>query len=208
MTDKEYLTRLVQEKIDRQAELRGLKRTLTELDDSLSASRFGRFFGSTYWLLKRWTTLVLGLGLIVLGVLFIVKPSSITQKGDRFFDHLLIEYKVYFIADFGEEFLDLVDSIRAMEEASVEELLYMLNNHADEYMTDRIYLHLMFFGVFLLFLSVFMLYISRQARKVRIRNTKLNEAEKMTQELSKAFQEVIDEEEQELEKLKAILQQL
>jgi flagellin-specific chaperone FliS len=53
-----------------------------------------------------------------------------------------------------------------------------------------------------------MLYISRQARKVKLRNSKLNEAEKLTQELSESFRQVIDNEEKELDRLKELLTRL
>ena len=206
MESKQLLQQIVQDKIESQAVLRGIKSNLVELDGQLDGSKFGRFFGSTYWFVKRWIALFLGLAMIVLGVLFITNPSSIITEGNRFFDHMLIEYKVYFVADFGASFLDLANAVKAMESPTPEDLLFMLNDQADEYMIDKLYLHLGFFGAVLILMAFFMLYISRQARKVKLRNRKISDAETLTQKVAKQFQHVIEEEEKELDKLKSLLQ--
>jgi hypothetical protein len=208
MSDKEFLTQLVQEKVDRQAELRGLKRNLEELDGSLLASRFGRFFGSSYWFIKRWVTVGLALALIVLGALFIFSPTSVMQEGDRVFDHIFIEYKKSFLMGFGQPAIELAYEAIAMESPTNQELIDLFNDKAESYLTAKMQLHMAWFGLFLIFVSFLMLYISRQARKVKLRNSKLNEAEKLTQELSESFRQVIDNEEKELDRLKELLTRL
>jgi hypothetical protein len=60
-------------------------------------------------------------------------------------------------------------------------------------------------GFMLLFLSMVFLYVSRQANKIRQRNSRISEAETCTQDIGQSFQQVIDGEEVELDKLKNIL---
>jgi hypothetical protein len=60
-------------------------------------------------------------------------------------------------------------------------------------------------GFMLLFLSMVFLYLSRQANKIRQRNSRISEAETRTQDIGQSFQQVIDGEEVELDKLKNIL---
>jgi F0F1-type ATP synthase membrane subunit b/b' len=75
----------------------------------------------------------------------------------------------------------------------------------DDALEQEIVDSMMGMGFMLLFLSMVFLYLSRQANKIRQRNSRISEAETRTQDIGQSFQQVIDGEEVELDKLKNIL---
>lgn len=208
MNNQDFLIELVQKKIDRQARLRSLKRDLENLDENLHSSKFKKFIGLSYWLLKRWVTLLVGLGLIVFGLTFIFFPDSISKKGERFYDLHYTSFEGQAVVLLSVDFDKYSDEIKELDvNSSTTEKLQLLRKWCSNYLDMRVYYQMIKYGIALILLALIVLYLSRQIRMVKLRNSKLDEAEKLTREMAQSFQQVIEEEESELERLKEIIGQ-
>ena len=208
MTPKQTLQHVVHEKIERQAVLRGISRNLEALDDELAGSKFGRFFGTSYWFVKRWLTLLVGLLLLVLGVSFMVGADVIYESDPTVFAPTVAEYEKMHIEQLKQQLNRVTAEVAASDELTFESVSSALEKTYDSFIVEQIKADIFAFGVLLFLVAVVLLYISRQARKVRERNSAISERETLTQELGRSFQQVIDGEEEELQKLKALMNSL
>jgi hypothetical protein len=89
MTQLETLATLLSKKIERQTLLKEKSKELDDLDLDLFASKFSRFFGSTYLIVKRVLTLVVGVLLIFIASLLYFAPSVVLQNKE--FKSVLVE---------------------------------------------------------------------------------------------------------------------
>lgn len=208
MENRQLLEQLVHQKIERQAELRSLKRNLEELDADLVGSKFGRFFGTSYWVVKRWLTLILGLVLLISGCVFWIAPEIIYNEDEQLYKEMYGIYESAILEQMGDDIVKFADAVVQKDNLSMESLSDALDETMRGHITDRMKSDLSAGGFIIVLLAIFLLYMSRQAKHVRRSNSQLSETETLTQEMTRSFQQVIDNEEKELEKLKQLLRSM
>lgn len=76
MNQKEALQQLLNEKVMRQAELNEIKRQIDYLYKDIAASKMGRWFNSTYLLVKYLLSLILGVTLIVISIILLLYTDA------------------------------------------------------------------------------------------------------------------------------------
>jgi hypothetical protein len=208
MANRELLNTLVQQKIERQAELRAMKRNLEDLDTDLVGSKFSRFFGTGYWVIKRWLTLILGLILFVFGCVFWLAPEVIYNEDEPLYHEVYNEYESVILTEMGDDIVKFADAVVREDDLSMESLSNAIDETMRGHITQRMKDDLSAGGFLFVLLAIFLLYVSRQAKHVRRRNKQMSEAETLTQELARSFQQVIDNEEDELDQLKRLLRSM
>jgi predicted PurR-regulated permease PerM len=205
MTAKETIQSIVHDKIERQSVLRVLKRDLEDVDAELFGSKFGRFFGTAYYFIKRIITLLIGICLLLGAIGLLVYPEIVLE--DKGLRQLLIEEQRAHYAKLTENTVKLTlrQLANSESEMTVNGAYGAISKAIDDALEQEIVDSMMGMGFMLLFLSMVFLYLSRQANKIRQRNSRISEAETRTQDIGQSFQQVIDGEEVELDKLKNIL---
>ncbi len=208
MTPKQSLQQLVHNKIERQATLRGISRNLETLDSELSSAKFGRFFGTSYWFVKRWLTLLVGVVLVVIGFGLMVAPEVLYESNPEAFEANAEMYEHLHQEQLQQGLELLAQGVADSKELTLESVSKSLKQTYDAFIVQQIQEDIAAIGLFLMIVALVLLYISRQAGKVRERNSAISQTETLAQDLARSFQQVIDGEEEELQDLKALLTRL
>lgn len=199
------LQKFIEEKSNRQIILKERMNLLNALDTELSSSKIGRWFGSAYLTTKRFITLSLGLILILGSVLFFFFPQIIV-KDEAVKNEIIQEYKTNFSQETGAP-LDL--RIEEVSKNYSKNNAITLMNNIDQSIKLTIENDnknkFQFMAILGIILGIVLLYIARLTKKIRLRNTKISDAENLTQAIIKDYSLTIDEEDNELKILREYL---
>jgi len=204
MNTKE-LAAFLKRKEQRQEVLEARLEELEQLDVTLFGSKFGRFFGTTYFYLKRFLTLVTGLILILIGLIFIVNHNKLVDN-DNYNRELLAKYKLEYQNTNGSRLSDVFsqaeDSI-GTEEAAI--IVAGIDRAIATAVTEKVTSYYRNLGILMIIAGVFMLYISRMVKQLRRRNSKISNVETITQNVIASYSETITDEAKELALFKELI---
>lgn len=196
------LQKFIEEKSNRQIILKERMNLLNALDDELSGSKIGRWFGSAYLTVKIFVTLLLGIILILSSVLFFFFPQ-IVVKDEAVKNEIIQNYKSNFEQETGTP---LQVKIEEISNNSGNSNSILLVQNIDKSIGDSVKNNdknkFQFMSILGLILGIILLYIARLTKKIKFRNSKISEAEKLTQAIIKDYGMTIEEEDKELIVLK------
>lgn len=200
MNNLDTLNDLLGKKIKRQTILLQKSKELEKIHLTISGSKKGRWFGSSYLLIKRILSIFIGIGLITIALLLMLFPEIILEN-QELHDSLMSGAKTHYLEVTGETFTQSLINIMNDDfdhNYSTETILENLETGMEKSLEKEIILSIQLFSGFLIMLAFVFLYISRMSRKMKVRNHKISEAETVTQEIIQNFRKNINEEEQEL----------
>lgn len=196
MTNLETLQELLGKKIERQGILLKKSNELEKVYLTISGSKKGRWFGSSYLIVKRTLSIFLGIGLIIVGVFFLINPSVILSDPD-IREELIKDSKQHYIELAGSGLnATLIEAAR--NKNNFNDVVEMLDTVVEKSLEKEIISSIRFLAGLLIILAFVFLYIARMTRKMKVRNQKISESETLTQDIIKSFRTSIQEEEQEL----------
>lgn len=199
------LQKFIEQKSNRQIALKERMNLLKTLNDELSSSKLGRWFGSAYLATKRFLTLTLGIILIVGSILFFFFPQIIV-KDETVKNEIIQDYKSNFAQETGSS---LQVKIEEISNGSTNSNSILLVQNIDKSIGDSIKNNaknkFQFMAMLVLILGIILLYIARLTQKMRLRNTKIFEAKNLTQAVIKDYALTIEEEDKELQILREYL---
>ena len=196
------LQKFIEEKSNRQIVLKERMNLLNTLNDQLSSSTIGRWFGSAYLTTKRFVTLVLGIILLLGSILFFFFPQIIV-KDEAVKNEIIVNYKENFALETGS-------SLQAkIKENSANSNAILLEQNLDTSIGNAIKNNdknkFQFMAILGFILGIVLLYIARLTKKIQLRNTKISEAENLTHIIVKDYSLTIEEEDKELQILREYL---
>ncbi len=201
----EKMNSFIQKKQERQTILRERKNTLEVLDQEIFNAKFGRGFGTTYFFIKRFITLLIGIILILFALFVLISPEVLIENQD-FKQELINDYKNDYIEIAGETLGDaLIQLSSTNSNANRTDIINTLDKSFEKSIEKEIILGFQYLAVLILIIGIISLYISRLTKKIRIRNSKISKAESLTQKIINDYKHTINEEEQELELFKEII---
>lgn len=200
MSKLETLNDLLAKKIKRQTVLLQKSAELEKVHLTISGAKRGRWFGSSYLLIKRLLSIFIGIGLITIALLMIIFPDIILEN-QELHDSLMADAKEHYVEVTGEtlsqSLLNMMDD-DFDGDYSTASIIENLETGMEKSLEKEIINSIQFFAGLLILLAFVFLYISRTARKMKVRNQKISETETLTQDIIKSFRTTIQEEEQEL----------
>ncbi len=203
--NKLELQKFIEEKSNRQIVLKERMNLLTALDNELSSSKIGRWFGSAYLVTKRFVTLTVGIILILGSILFFFFPQIIV-KDEAVKNEIIQDYKTYFSQETGTS---LQVKIEEISKNSSDSNSILLVQNIDKSIADSIQNNdknkFQFMAILGIILGIVLLYIARLTKKIKLRNTKISEAETLTQAVIEDYKLTIEEEDKELQILREYL---
>lgn len=208
MNDLNALNDLLSRKIERQVMLNEKSEQLKNLDLGLSGSKFIRWFGSSYLIIKRILTLLLGLTIILVALGLIFYPKVVLNE-ESIKKELINSTRSYYAHMAGQTLNEtLVGLTKSNSNISVNEVIIQLDLAINKSLEKEILFIVRLFGGSMLILAFFLIYISRLSRKMRTRNKNISNAQLITQEVIAGFRTVIEEEEEELVILQNMISKL
>lgn len=199
------LQKFIEEKSNRQIVLKERMNLLKALDEELSSSKIGRWFGSAYLSTKRLITLVLGIIFIVGAVLFFFFPQIIV-KDEAVKNEIIQDYKMNFEQETGSALQVKIEQISNDSPNSNPILLIQnIDKSIENSIQNNAKNKFQFMAILILLLGIILLYIARLTKKIKVRNTKIADAEKLTQTIIKDYALTIEEEDKELQILRQYL---
>ena len=199
------LQKFIEEKSNRQIILKERMNRLDSLDEQLSSSKIGRWFGSAYLATKRFITLTLGIILILGSVLFFFFPQIIV-KDEAVKNEIIQDYKTNFSQETGTSLQAKLDEISTITSKSKSTLLIQ---NIDKSIGDSIKSNdknkFQFMAILVFVMGIILIYIARLTKKIQLRNTKISDAEKLTHSVIKDYSVTIEEEDKELQVLREYL---
>ena len=205
MKHADALRDLLHQKIEREAYMSQQVVALQKANDDLTLSRFGRWFGSSYLTVKRIISIVLAIAILILSIYLMVSPESIFDEKST--KELVEESKNEYAHFLGEMIGEaIVESVKKGKPFTVESVSEEFATALDYILRQELYAAIRFLAILLLPLVLFLLYISRLTKKMRQRNYKISEAQKLSQELILQYTQNRDHLNQEIKLLKGILQ--
>lgn len=200
MTNLETLHELLGKKIERQTILSQKSKELENLHTVISGSKKGRWFGSSYLLVKRTLSIFIGVALIVIALFFILFPEIILEN-EEIREDLINDARRHYIETTGETFAQTLIQATSDDrdfDYSTATILENIEKGMEKALEQEIIDAIQFIAVLLLILAFVFLYIARMTRKMKTRNQKISRSETLTQEIINNFRATIQEEEQEL----------
>ena len=199
------LQKFIEEKSNRQIVLKERMNLLNALDDELSGSKIGRWFGSAYLTVKRFVTLFLGIILIFGAALFFFFPQ-IVVKDEAVKNEIIQNYKSNFEQETGTPLQVKIEEISNNSGTSKSILLVQnIDKSIGDSVKNNDKNKFQFMSILGMILGIILLYIARLTQKIKFRNSKIAEAEKLTQAIIKDYGMTIEEEDKELIVLKDLL---
>lgn len=206
--NKLELQKFIEEKSNRQVVLKERMNLLTALDNELSSSKIGRWFGSAYLATKRFVTLTVGIILILGSILFFFFPQIIV-KDEAVKNEIIQDYKTYFSQETGTS---LQVKIEEISKNSSNSNSILLVQNIDKSIADSIQNNdknkFQFMAILGIILGIVLLYIARLTKKIKLRNTKISEAETLTHSVIEDYKLTIEEEDKELQILREYLNKM
>lgn len=199
------LQKFIEEKSNRQIVLKERMNLLNALDDELSGSKIGRWFGSAYLSTKRFITLALGIVFIVGAVLFFFFPQIIV-KDEAVKNEIIQDYKMNFEQETGSSLQVKIEQI-SNDSANSNAILLVQNidKSIENSIQNNAKNKFQFMAILVMLLGIILLYIARLTKKIKLRNTKIADAENLTQAIIKDYALTIEEEDKELQILRQYL---
>lgn len=199
------LQKFIEEKSNRQIVLKERMQLLNTLNKELSSSKIGRWFGNVYLTTKRFISLSLGIILILGSVLFFFFPQIII-KDKTIKNEIIQNYKTNFTQETGSSLEDKIKEI-SNDSTNLKSVLLIQNiDKSIEYSIQNSAKNkFQFIAILILIIGIILLYIAHQTKKIKWRNTKISEAESLTKIIIKDYALTIDEENKELQILRAYL---
>jgi uncharacterized protein YpmB len=173
------LADIISSKIDRQIQLNSIHDSLDELNSELSFIKFFKWFGIAYFWVKQYTTLLLGIVLLLVSVYAIAFPSSLLQRFE-------VKEQIIMAVEQSE---DLETAKQAIVNFTMEYL------HSFTRIT----------GIALFGRGIALLYVSRLTRKMKTLSLTIRGAQDTSKEIIETFKRTIKEEEAELVKLQEMI---
>lgn len=199
------LQKFIEEKSNRQIVLKERMNLLNALDEELSSSKIGRWFGSAYLSTKRLITLILGIIFIVSAVLFFFFPQIIV-KDEAMKNEIIQDYKMNFQQETGSSLQVKIEQISSDSNNSNSILLIQnIDKSIENSIQNNAKNKFQFMAILVLILGIILLYIARLTKKIKVRNTKIADAENLTQAIIKDYALTIEEEDKELQVLRQYL---
>jgi hypothetical protein len=199
MKDYTLLSDIIMNKIERQKHLNSLHSSLDELNDELSLNQLFRWFGTAYFWIKRYTTLSIGVFLLLFGLYMTFEPSSFLRTF-HVNEQITIALDLNNIqVDQDPAHSDMVldinsDNFQALLQKSVQE-------HVLKQTTSLARI----LGIVTFILGIGMLYISRLTKKMKKLSVKISRAQEHSALIIENFKQTIKEEEDELVKLQLMV---
>lgn len=198
------LQKFIEEKSNRQIVLKERMNLLNALDEELSSSKIGRWFGSAYLSTKRLITLVLGIIFIVGATLFFFFPQIII-KDEAVKNEIIQDYKMNFEQETGSSLEVKIEQISSETNSNSILLVQNIDKSIENSIQNNAKNKFQFMAILVLILGIVLLYIARLTKKIKARNTKIAEAENLTQAIIKDYALTIEEEDKELQILRQYL---
>ena len=199
------LQKFIEEKSNRQIILKERMNRLDSLDEQLSSSKIGRWFGSAYLSTKRFITLTLGIILILGSVLFFFFPQIIV-KDEAVKNEIIQDYKENFALETGSALQVKINEIASTSNKSKSTLLIQnLDKSIGDSIKSNAKNKFQFMAILVFVMGIILLYIARLTKKIQLRNTKISDAEKLTHSIIKDYSVTIEEEDKELQVLREYL---
>ena len=199
------LQKFIEEKSNRQIILKERMNRLDSLDEQLSSSKIGRWFGSAYLSTKRFITLTLGIILILGSVLFFFFPQIIV-KDEAVKNEIIQDYKENFALETGSALQVKINEIASISNKSKSTLLIQnLDKSIGDSIKSNAKNKFQFMAILVFVMGIILLYMARLTKKIQLRNTKISDAEKLTHSIIKDYSVTIEEEDKELQVLREYL---
>lgn len=199
------LQKFIEEKSNRQIILKERMNLLNTLDNELSGSKIGRWFGSAYLTTKRFITLLLGIILIVGSIFFFFFPE-IFFRNESVKNEIIQEYKTNFSQETGAPLdLRIEEVSKNYSKTNAVSLINNIDQSIKLSIENDNKNKFQFMAILGIILGIVLLYIARLTKQIRLRNTKISDAENLTQAIIKDYSLTIDEEDEELKILRAYL---
>ncbi|WP_026718133.1 hypothetical protein [Flavobacterium gelidilacus] len=199
------LQKFIEEKSNRQIVLKDRMKLLTTLDEDLSSSKIGRWFGSAYLATKRFVTLALGIILILGSILFFFFPQ-ILVKDEAVKNEIIQDYKDNFALETGSALQVKINEIASNSNKSKSTLLIQnLDKSIGDSIKSNAKNKFQFMAVLVFIMGLILLYMARLTKKIQMRNTKISDAEKLSHSIIKDYSITIEEEDKELQVLREYL---
>ena len=199
------LQKFIEEKSNRQIILKERMNRLDSLDEQLSSSKIGRWFGSAYLATKRFVTLTLGIILILGSVLFFFFPQIIV-KDEAVKNEIIQDYKENFALETGSALQVKINEIASISNKSKSTLLIQnLDKSIGDSIKSNAKNKFQFMAILVFVMGIILLYMARLTKKIQLRNTKISDAEKLTHSIIKDYSVTIEEEDKELQVLREYL---
>jgi len=203
--NKLELQKFIEEKSNRQVVLKERMHLLNTLNKELSSSKIGKWFGSAYLTTKRFITLVLGILLILGAILFFFFPQ-LFFKNENVKNEIIQEYKSNFIQESGATLeVKIHDVSSNYSKTEAVALVEKLDKSIVSSVESDIKNKFQFMAILILILGIILLYIAHLIKKIKSRNTKISDAENLTQSIIKDYSLTIEEEDKELQILREYL---
>lgn len=203
MTNLSALNDLLHQKIEKQVLLKEKFRQMDTIDTNLMGSRIGRWFGSSYLVVKRIITLLLGISLLIMSIFLLISPENVF--GERTKQELIQDSKDEYTKMLGQTIGETIVASFKNGNSSADKIDREFNRAIDHIIELEIYSAIRFFALLLIPLAFFFLYISRLTRKMRLRNHKISETQSLTQEIITSYKEDMKGLEKEIEIIRNIL---
>lgn len=203
--NKLELQKFIEEKSNRQVVLKERMNLLNTLNKELSSSKIGKWFGSAYLTTKRFITLALGILLILGAILFFFFPQ-LFFKNENVKNEIIQEYKSNFIQESGASLeVKIHDVSSNYSKTEAVTLVEKLDKSIVSSVESDIKNKFQFMAILILILGIVLLYIAHLTKKIKSRNTKISDAENLTQSIIKDYSLTIEEEDKELQILREYL---
>jgi predicted PurR-regulated permease PerM len=199
------LQKFIEEKSNRQFILKERMELLKTLNEDLSSSKIGRWFGSAYLASKRFLLLFVGIILVLGSVLFFFFPQIIvrdqTVKND-----ILQVYKTNFTQENGGSLQDKIKEIsKNYSDSKSIALAQKIDKSIEDSIQNNAKNKFQFMAILVFIIGIIMFYMANQTQKIKSRNTKILEAEDLTKTIIKDYSLTIKEEDKELQILREYL---
>ncbi len=192
-------------KAARQAVLEERFKQLEELDVSLFSSKIGRFFGTTYFYIKRFITLILGLGSVIVGIILMLNYNVFVDD-TKYNNEVTAGYKYQYQVATGNSVKGSITThFNEQDDYKINQFIKNIDTAVVQTAKEKRAKDFKIIGLILFISGLFMLYISRMVKQIRIRNSKIAKAETLTQEIIKAYSKTITEEAKELTLFKELI---
>lgn len=203
MEQSDIIQRLLLQKHQRQNRLNKQFKELEELELELSGQQFGRFFGTSYLVTKRLITLILGLIITAIALLFLIQPDLIFE--DTFMSEVIQEE--------ADERMKLADEQiekawkAAYTDGPLQRRVFaaQMEPILNFGLKDDFDFAIHFWGYAQLIIGIIILYVSRLTRKMWVRNNRITHAQGLTKELIDELKTYIQEDEEELATLQGMV---
>lgn len=206
--NKIVLQKFIEEKSNRQVVLKERMQLLIKLENQIASSKIGKWIGNTFLSFKRFSTLVVGIILVIGSILFFLFPETLFRT-DNINSAIIQNYKTNFIQKSG-----------ASLEVKIQEVSYNYSNskvinlveNLDNSITSSIEAgsnnKLQFIAILVLIIGLILLYIASLIAKIKLKNTNASYAESLTKKIINDYNTTLKEEEKELIILKEFLNKI